>query len=481
MKKTIKIFAAIAFAALIFHSCRFLEVERVGKSDIPTYFSEPSALQPALNGSYSLLYDIYDKLLLFYPEVTGDLMNLSARASSWESKYNFSSTYMEETTAVGYIWKYSYNIIQNVNHIIFYSPSLKDGRNNAMIGDIMAQAYFIRALVHFNLCQVYAQTYTFTPDASHLGVPVMTEIPNVTDKLKRSPVKEVYSQVIADVEKSLSSFSSSYVFKEYLASPAACKAFLARIYLYMGNYEKAASYSAELMGGFTLTPRDKYRNMFVNVGTREGESILRLSGYAQGSASQALYDFKEPSATPSAKLKELFKDEDDVRLTLFKHKSYNAELKKMEDFDNICMKFYCTDSTINVKDKHYDPFVFRVSEMYLINAEASCRLGKLQAAADAVKALKARALGVDVSSVVLDYTDASGLDKLIMEERMKELCFEGHRLFDVARRHEDIVRDNGTTSEIRTLKYPDYRFILPIPYLEIESNKEIQQNPSSND
>lgn len=481
MKRMIKIFTAIVFAALVFHSCRFLEVERVGKSDIPTYFSEASALQPALNGSYSLLYDIYDKLLLFYPEVTGDLMNLSSRASSWESKYNFSSTYMEETTAVGFIWKYSYNIIQNINHIIFYAPALKDGKNNSMIDNIVAQAYFIRALVHFNLCQVYAQTYTFTPGASHLGVPVMIEIPKVTDKLKRSTVKEVYSQVIADVDKALAAFSSSYAFNEYFASPASCKALLARIYLYMGDYEKAASYSAELMGGFTLTPREKYRDMFVNAGTRGGESILRLSGYAQGAASQALYNFKEPLATPSVKLKDLFQDDRDVRLTLFKHKAYNAELKKMETFDNVCMKFYCTDSTVNVIDKHYDPFVFRLSEMYLINAEASCRLGKLQDAADAVKALRARALGLDASAVVLDYSDPAGLDKLIMEERMKELCFEGHRLFDLARRHETLERGSGSTAEVLTLKYPDYRFILPIPYLEIESNKEIQQNPSSND
>ena len=61
MMKTIysKIMTLAAVATLS-ASCGFLEVEQVGKSDIDTYFSEVSALQPALNGCYHLLYSFYD-------------------------------------------------------------------------------------------------------------------------------------------------------------------------------------------------------------------------------------------------------------------------------------------------------------------------------------------------------------------------------------------------------------------------------------
>ncbi len=45
----------LAAVATLSASCGFLEVEQVGKSDIDTYFSEVSALQPALNGCYHLL------------------------------------------------------------------------------------------------------------------------------------------------------------------------------------------------------------------------------------------------------------------------------------------------------------------------------------------------------------------------------------------------------------------------------------------
>lgn len=469
----------LAAAAMLSVSCHFLEVENVGKNDIDTYFSEVSALQPALNGCYHLLYSFYDREMLAYPEVAGDLVDLSSGEASWENQYNFTSTYMEETTAVGYIWKLGYTVIQNVNYIIAYAPDLKEKypSSSSVIDNILAQAYFLRALVHFNICCTYAQNYTYTPDASHVGIPVMTSIPVVTDKMKRASVKEVYSRIIADLEKALSTFTSDFSFSEYSASPAACNALLARVYLYMHEYSRAASLSSEVMKAFPLTPRENYRNMFVNVATRGGESIFRLNGYDQSNYIRSLYYFESPSATPSGKLMELFTDDRDVRLTLFKHSACNSQTGKMVDYDNVCMKFYCTDEAADELDRHFDPFVLRSSEMYLINAEANFELGNIAAATDDVKVLEARALGVNPSEVEID---GSSLEQAIQNERMKELCFEGHRLFDITRRHENLSRSRNSTASTLFLKYPDYRFVLPIPYLEMESNPEMEQNPSNN-
>ena len=70
--------------------------------------------------------------------------------------------------------------------------------------------------------------------------------------------------------------------------------------------------------------------------------------------------------------------------------------------------------------------------------------------------------------------------EIIGIERMKELCFEGHRLYDITRRHEALKRDAGSNTQVQTINYPDYRFILQIPIIETETNPDIQQNPSSN-
>ena len=115
--------------------------------------------------------------------------------------------------------------------------------------------------------------------------------------------------------------------------------------------------------------------------------------------------------------------------------------------------------------------------MYLIHAEALC-LGSsdTKGAADDIKALRARALGKPASEVSLVYTGTDGLDRLIQEERSRELCFEGHRFFDLKRRGEDLVRPSTTTSTLRRLNYPDYRYVLPISQMEMQANDSMTQN-----
>ncbi len=83
---------------------------------------------------------------------------------------------------------------------------------------------------------------------------------------------------------------------------------------------------------------------------------------------------------------------------------------------------------------------------------------------------------MDRAGISLAYSNAEELDALIMRERIKELYLEGHRLFDITRRHESLERGE-TNSSVRTLSYPDDRFILPIPLVELESNKAMQSNP----
>mgnify|MGYP000780135395 FL=1 len=147
-----------------------------------------------------------------------------------------------------------------------------------------------------------------------------------------------------------------------------------------------------------------------------------------------------------------------------------------------CVKYYVNDKY--KKDNnglygHSDPFVVRCSEMYLIRAEALCNRTNpdLDGAAADLKALIARATGKKAEEITLEYSGQDGMNALIERERMRELCFEGHRLLDIARRHQNLVRDESSSAITKTLEYPDYRFVLPICQLEMDSNPAMQQNP----
>lgn len=472
------LFSAMLSAALLVQSCNFLEVDEIGKSDIENYFSEVTALAPAVYGTYNQIYSFYDKYFIEYGEVAGDLVNLSGTASDWSKNFNFSTTSDDDASPVGYIWKNAYNIIANANHIIYYAPLLK-GENpgsTGLIDHVTAQGYFVRALMHFNLCLVYGQTYTFTSDASHPGVAIISRVPSMDDVVKRVSVAKVYQQVISDLNAAIALFDSTTysLGEDYFAGSDACKALLARVYLYMHDYTRAAEYSSELIAIYPLTPHDDYVNMFCHASSKAyPENILRLDGYALAGNLKSFYRYDAPEAFPSAKLTALYAD-GDVRKDLLSYTpTYGPDASKV--YTNVNMKFYCTEDIVD-KDKHYDPFIFRCSEMYLIHAEASCALGDLAAAEKDVKAIMARAYGKDASEISLSYSGAAELDKIIMNERIKELCFEGNRLYDITRRHESLVRDAATTSTLKSMDYPDYRFVLAVPRVEMEANPDMVQN-----
>lgn len=471
MKKIINLIVSLSLL-MANTSCSFLEVERIGKSDIQTYFSEVTALEPAMNGIYNLMFSFYDRYHILYSEICADALILSASSGgTWVDYQNFVATSNYETSAVGYIWKSGYEIINNANQVIHWAPILKESypHDVEMIDNVTASAYFVRALIHFDLCRVYGQNYTYTDNAGHWGVAIRDKIPSLSETIARSTVKECYKQCLDDINMALQTYSNC-TYDAFRPTPLACKALLARIYLYMNDMANAEKYASEVIAQKTLTPRNEYLEMFCNPQEIGEEAIYRLNGFDQTNSLNSMFDYLSPDARPATGLVAKYAD-DDIRKQLFSY-SYSGT-----DYPNVMLKYTCTADVKSDEDRYYNISVFRLSEMYLIRAEARCALGILDGAESDLKALIARATGRNASEIDLTWSTAKELDSLINEERQKELCFEGHRFFDIARRHEDLIRDGSTTSTVTRLTYPDNRFVLQIPYVEIDANHDMQQNP----
>lgn len=463
----------ICTAALNFTSCNFLNVEVIGKSDIDSYFAEVSSLEPAMYGVYHETFGLYDSYMLKYPEVAADEIVLNSTESNWIQCHNFTLTSSDESTVLAYIWKGAYNVINNCNEILFYGPKLREAfpEQAAEADRWIAQALFIRALMHFDLCRSYGQDFSYTADASHLGVVIMNHIPSLSETIARSSVAEVYSQIIKDLNEAIDTFPEDYNSSVYFVSPLACKALLARVYLYMGEWEKARDAASEVIAAVPLVDRSGYKSMFCTRTPSSDESIFRLNGNLLGHSLYNFYYYENPAARPSSRVKELMA-EDDIRASILDYST---------TYPDIVMKYSCLDDVTTDEERYYSPIVLRVSEMYLIRAEALCKLGQNEKAAEDIKALQSRARGRKTSEISISWSDAASMEKIIEEERIRELCFEGHRFFDLARRHQDIIRTSDTQSTVTRLEYPDYRYILPIPAVELEANKAMQPNPDSND
>jgi hypothetical protein len=123
--------------------------------------------------------------------------------------------------------------------------------------------------------------------------------------------------------------------------------------------------------------------------------------------------------------------------------------------------------------------VIRVTEMYLNRAEALAELdGVNQLSLDLMNALRRRA-GLPEWTLIT-FISKEEFIAAILNERRKELAFEGHRRMDLLRRGQPL-RTAGATAAISKPCDPTSspKVILPIPQREIDINPSLkgQQNP----
>jgi hypothetical protein len=131
--------------------------------------------------------------------------------------------------------------------------------------------------------------------------------------------------------------------------------------------------------------------------------------------------------------------------------------------------------------------VCRLSEMYFIRAEAKVAAGDLTgAAADLKVILDARFTTPQPAPV---FASAQAAWKGILDERRKELSFEGFRFIDLKRlgtlAGASLDRDpadyasaswNIPGANPTNLPLTSYKWALPIPQAELNANGGIQQN-----
>ncbi len=423
-----------------------------------------SDFEAAIVGAYDQmqLADWYGRYLPLVADVMGEdvKQNSSAnRASEWAEYRGYADHFIPEE-----FWAEIYEEINIVNSIInsdFEAPEAIATDFNQILGE----AYAIRALAYFDLVRIFSQHYTYTADASHPGVPIVLEF-DLQSRPARSTVAEVYAQVISDFEQAISLMSitpsTSGTFSE-----AAAQALLSRVYLYMEDYDMAESYATQVIssGDYSLVPAESYATQFLD--GNSSESIFEIvyttvdnpgSDHLGGMYKATGYGDYLPSEDLLALM-----DENDIRSTLFLEDENLGGI-----YGNIRVNKYPSSGSALGTDNIP---VIRLSEVYLNRAEARAKSGDDTGAQEDLNTIRQRANSA--AATVTATGDA--LITEILNERRVELCFEGHRLFDLTRNKLDMVR-NDCTSSVCEVDYPNDRFIFAIPNAEINVNANMTQN-----
>ena len=149
------------------------------------------------------------------------------------------------------------------------------------------------------------------------------------------------------------------------------------------------------------------------------------------------------------------------------------------------------DDGSKVQKKHFNVY-FRYTELFLILAEAANEIGGPThqvngiSAHNVIAAIRERAGIAQPDDYLASITSKDQMRELIRNERRLELCFEGHRFWDVRRwglplneSATGYFYDGTNYVELPTVElrnYPEYAKYLPIPYDEVLKFSELEQN-----
>ena len=371
---------------------------------------------------------------------------------------------LANNTSVFPYWRDSYDVISVCNFLITNLPitdisDLSDVEKARLI----AEAKFIRALNNFNLVNLFAQPFQFS-SGSNLGIPIVTAFfegdPSVF-QVERNTVNEVHAAIEQDLLDAIPDLLE--VTSTGKASKNGAKALLSRLYLYREQWADAADYANQVIESgtnllatdYTFYDDDNSSEHIFQIINNAVDGQTSGQGYS-GLANAAPVGRGDAPFTQN--LIDAFEEEaGDLRFDL-----------KADGTDGLNgISTFTTKFPEGATNSDNGP-VLRITEVYLIRAEANLRGGSSvgDTPLNDINELRDRAGLADLGAVDLD---------IILNEKRKELCFEGQRRMDLLRNGMGLRRAGmPLTTEAA---FGADKTILPIPTAERDLNNNITQNP----
>ncbi len=471
-------------------SCEdFLNREPVEQVSISQQFSSVEGLREALNGAYRRYEEIYSEqnFFVYADAVAGNVKFAPNRQGIPNIPENFQQVYsfQEDAEEGTYNSTYQnfYSLINALNLILENIDEVPDLANE-LRQQVIAETLAMRASAHFELTKLFAQMYNFTVDAQHLGLVYNTRtLVAGEDFPSRLSLAETYDLIEADFLEALSFFTEN----QALEGPSTSyfnalnvSALLSRFYLYKGDWQSAIEQAnVVLNSGVQLTPRDLLITEWANfepLSEALFEFTPPLSGEDSSLVTSSISDFFNViflndevvdfgRYTASNDLVSLY-DENDIRALgglLFEQEISTETSTGAQDLPYIfTRKFPANDGAIMI----------RLSEVFLNRAEAYAQTGQENSALNDLQTIRLRA---NPNAPQLNLSGQELIDEILLERR-RELAFERHLVFDLARNGQSIERNDGCNISICQLDYPNDRFIMPIPLNALEINQNMQQN-----
>lgn len=378
---------------------------------------------------------------------TDELISYGTPSSN--SSVNFYNNSLLATNSfVALYWSTAYNQIYGANAVIEGVEASK-GITAERKKQLQGEAFFIRALLHFYLVNLFGD------------IPYVVQTDYLTNKvMTRMPTAEVYTHIITDLKMAIDFLPAQYIGNHKIRpNQSVAKALLSRTYLYNQSWSEAEAMATSLINQTNLFSFEDDLNGVFLIGSKETIWQLHPANAGQNTEEGAIFIFiAGPPAMISLNpnLVNSFSSNDLRR---------SSWINAVTDGTSIWYHaFKYKEREATSVSKEYS-ILFRLTEQYLIRAEARAQQEDLQGAREDLNKIRHRA--------ELSDTPATTKDEMlgaILEERKWELFTEqGHRFFDLKR----FEKLDQVLSGIKPGWNSNDR-LFPIPQTEISTNPNLR-------
>lgn len=443
------------------------------------YQTEEDALS-AVNAAYDVLGQVnqYSNYLWLLQDICSDDCN--ARVTLNDPHLHEFNDYTVEpnNNYLARIWQGTYIGISRANVVLEKVPGIT--MDSTVQQRVLGEAKFLRGLYYFNLVRLFGEVPVIT-------VPVTADLKDEEIFLAKSPKSDVYAQIINDLDDAAKKLPVKYTTANDRgrATQGAALGLLSKVYLTLGDWEKARQVAAQVIGLNVYSLHADFAGNFKEANKNGKESVFEVQFYKKQiqECSQmvisglpgipGLFSAGVEIMLPTADLLNGFETGDHRKeVTFFDHYWYYT-------FEPHIWKYWDQDAykPAATSQSGANFIVMRYAEILLIYAEAlnEANGGPTAEAYNAINQVRARAR--NGNSAVLP--DLAGLNRdefrdAVLNERRHEFVSEGQRWYDLVRTGkliEYVKRAKGDKANPAPVHY-----IFPIPQRELDFNKNLRQN-----
>lgn len=355
---------------------------------------------------------------------------------------------------------------------------------------VKADAYFIRAYAYWVLANYYCAPYS-AANLNSLGLPLKKTV-DYTESLKRATLKETYDFILADIAEAQKVANDEVdPMRAWRVSKKAIAAFMSRIYLFTGEYDKSME-QANVALTSTVAKLVDYKTLKPGISKSYTSPVAKLN-YVElndWAASKYLYwsefYYTRYVATrsqwylPSTALLALYDTQNDLRYKSFMIPNGGRRFSVVTPAAFRYTVF---------ADGQYIPEGPTFSEVLLNKAEVLARKGDFGGAMTVVNILRQKRMSTYIALTATDKDDAI---KKVLEERRREMPF-AMRWYDirrfsvneypaddvtVTRDFFDVSISGVNVNAPKTYTLSAKGLLVPINGVEMDASKgQIVQNP----